>query len=330
MWRAVLDRAKKSWRVSLGAGILGALVLAFRYAVRPIARPKLPETISPAIFATRLLPTSRGQIVYHESGQGEPLLFVHGVYVGASSYEWSKVYPFFAGTHRTMAMDLLGFGESERPNQPLSAADQVDVLAQFLQAKGDKEPATLVASGLAGGFAAMLAAQHPDLVQRLILVMPIGELAGIPRRYRIISKVPLFKRALYRRHISGQAQVKKWLERYGFTQAEAVTAEDVNVISYFAQQWGAEYAVFRWLSGRFDLDLERRLSEIPHPVTLIWGDKVAYPPLEQAYRLQPVARRCSLAVMEHTGLLAALESPQAMVDVLGRELDRTIRVFKAG
>jgi pimeloyl-ACP methyl ester carboxylesterase len=330
MWRVFLDRAKKSWRVSLGAGILGALVLAFRYAVRPIARPKLPETISPAIFATRLLPTSRGQIVYHESGQGEPLLFVHGVYVGASSHEWSKVYPFFAGTHRTMAMDLLGFGESERPNQLLLAADHVDVLAQFLRAKGDKEPATIVASGLGGGFAAMLAAQHPDLVQRLILAMPIGKLAGIPRSYRIASKVPLFKRALYRRHISGQAQVRKWLERYGFAQAEAVTAEDMNVISYFAQQWGAEYAVFRWLGGKLDLDLERRLSEIPHPVTLIWGDKVVYPPLEQAYRLQPVARRCSLVVLENTGLLAALESPQAMVGVLCRELDRTIRVFKAG
>jgi pimeloyl-ACP methyl ester carboxylesterase len=72
------------------------------------------------------------------------------------------------------------------------------------------------------------------------------------------------------------------------------------------------------------------LSEIPHPVTLIWGDKVSYPPLEQAYRLQPVARRCSLVVMENTGLLPGLESPRTMIDVLSRELDRTIRVFKAG
>lgn len=330
MWRAVLGRIKKSWRVSLGAGILGALVLAFRYAVRPLSRPKLPEAISPAIFATRLLPTTRGQIIYHESGHGDPLLFVHGVYVGASSYEWSKVYPYFAETHRTMAIDLLGFGESERPNQPLSVTDHVDVLAQFLRAKSDGEPATIVASGFGAGFAAMLAAQHPDLVQRLILVMPIGEIAGMRRRHRIVSNIPIFKRALYRRHISARSRVKKWIERYGFVQADAATAEDVDVITYFAQQWGAEYAIFRWLSGRFDLDLERRLSEIPHPVTLIWGDKVPYPPLEQAYRLQPVGRRCSLVVMENAGLLAALESPKAMMEVLSRELDPTIRVFKAG
>src|ERR1700676_4401735 len=108
MWKKLMAQGRKIWGVSLGAGLLGAFVLTLRYALRPSAKPKLPDSISPAIFATRIFYTSRGQVVYHESGQGGPLVFVHGVYVGASSYECSKVYPTFAGPNTGWALELRG------------------------------------------------------------------------------------------------------------------------------------------------------------------------------------------------------------------------------
>src|ERR1700740_2345302 len=135
MWKKLLARGRQIWGVGLGAGLLGAFVLTLRYALRPSAKPKLPDAISPAIFATRILYTSRGQMVYHESGQGAPLVFLHGIYVGASSYEWSKVYPHFAATHQVLAVDLLGFGESERPDVLLSADDHVPIFTELLVAK---------------------------------------------------------------------------------------------------------------------------------------------------------------------------------------------------
>jgi pimeloyl-ACP methyl ester carboxylesterase len=153
MWKHLLARGRRFWRVSVGAGLLGAVVLTLRYALRPSAKPKLPDAISPAIFATRILYTSRGQMVYHESGQGAPLVFLHGVYVGASSYEWSKVYPHFAATHQVLAVDLLGFGESERPDVLFSAADHVRALVEFIRAKSGGERASIVASGFGAGFA---------------------------------------------------------------------------------------------------------------------------------------------------------------------------------
>ena len=75
MWKKLLARGRRIWGVSLGAGLLGAFVLTLRYALRPSAKPKLPDAISPAIFATRIFYTSRGQVVYHESGQGGSLGF---------------------------------------------------------------------------------------------------------------------------------------------------------------------------------------------------------------------------------------------------------------
>jgi pimeloyl-ACP methyl ester carboxylesterase len=334
MWSKFLAWGRKVWGVCLGAGLLGALVLAFRYALRPGGKPQLPEAISPAIFATRILYTRRGQLVYHESGQGDPLLFLHGIYIGASSYEWSKVYPHFAATHQALALDLMGFGESERPDGTLSAADHIQMLNEFLRAKCGGEPATIVASGQSAGLAAVLAAQHPELIHRLILLMPTGAIepgsGQIPRRHALFAKMPLVNRIFYLRYLSTRVQVRSWLRSFAFADPDRVSEETIEVLSNCAQQFGAERAIFQWLSRRLNTEFEKRLADIAQPVTLVWGDKAKYPPLERAYRLQPVPGQCSLIVLENTGSLAPLESPQKVIEMLARELDPTIRIYKAG
>jgi pimeloyl-ACP methyl ester carboxylesterase len=334
MWKKLLAQGRRIWGVSLGAGLLGAFVLTLRYALRPSAKPKLPDAISPAIFATRIFYTSRGQVVYHESGLGSPLVFVHGVYVGASSYEWSKVYPHFAGTHQVLAVDLLGFGESERPDQPFSATDHVQALVEFIRAKSGGERASVVASGLGAGFATLLAAQHPDLVERLILLMPVGRVEfgrrRLPKRYGLFSRVPIANRTVYRRYLSTRIRIRAWLKSFGFVDPEKIADETVDVFTNCAQQFGADRAIFQWMSRRFDLDLEKRLGELSQPVTLVWGEKAVNPPLETGYRLQPIAKQCRLVVLPNLGLLAPLESPMQVAEALRKELDQTIHIFKAG
>ena len=119
--------------VSLGAGLLGAFVLTLRYALRPSAKPKLPGRDLAGDFCyPDLLYQSRAGSLPRIGARG-PLVFLHGVYVGASSYEWLKLYPHFAGTHQVLAVDLLGFGESERPDVPMSATDHVQALVEFIQ-----------------------------------------------------------------------------------------------------------------------------------------------------------------------------------------------------
>jgi pimeloyl-ACP methyl ester carboxylesterase len=262
------------------------------------------------------------------------LVFVHGVYVGASSYEWSKVYPHFAGTHQVLAVDLLGFGESERPDVPLSATDHVQALVEFIRTKSGGERASIVASGLGAGFATILAAQHPDLVQRLILLMPIGRLEfgrrQLPKRYGLFARVPFANRTFYRRYLSTRIQIRAWLKNFGFGDFEKITEETVEVLINCAQQFGAERAIFQWMTRRFDLDLEKRMAELSQPVTLIWGEKAVNPPLESGYRLQPIAKKCSLVVLPNLGLLAPLESPMLVAEALTKELDPTIHIYKAG
>ena len=217
---------------------------------------------------------------------------------------------------------------------PLSAVDHVQVMAELIRAKCGGERASIIASGLGAGFATVLAAQHPDLVHRLILLMPIGRVEfgrrRLPKRYGLFSRLPLINRTFYRRYLSTRIQIRAWLKSFGFADPEKIADETIEVLTNCAQQFGAERAIFQWMSRRFDLDLEKSLAELSQPVTLIWGENVVDPPLESGYRLQPIAKQCSLVVLPKLGLLAPLESPMQVAEALAKELDPTIRIFNAG
>ena len=324
---------KKLVGVGLGAGLAGALLVALKYAFRPAGKSPLPESISPAVFATKVLHTSLGHVIYHEAGGGPPLLFVHGACLGGSSFEWSKVYPEFAGRFRVLAPDLIGFGESQRPAARLSAADYARMLAEFIRStcSGDQVP-IVVGSGLGAGFCVYLASQHPELIARLLLYMPTGSrefgFGRLRRSTRIASHIESLQRFLYRNYQSTHDAVRNWLAA-GFVDASRLTDEAVEVFTTCAQQSGAEYAIRNLHAGRLDFDLEARIGSIKTPVTLVWGSEPGQPSLEFGERLQNTVPQCNFVVIPRVGAFAPLEDPAALVATLGEQLDPALRVVRS-
>jgi pimeloyl-ACP methyl ester carboxylesterase len=332
--RKPILKPKHAWRVGLGAGILGAVLVALKYALRPPTKRRVPDTISPAVFATKVLHTSLGQIVYHESGSGQPLLFIHNIGLGASSYEWSRVYPEFAASYRVIALDLVGFGESARPAVSFAAADYVRTLAEFIRALDWDQPPILVASGLGAGFCVYLATQHPELVSRLILHMPDG--TGHVGAYRLtlftrlLYRTPLLARFLYRNHLSTKSAVAHWLRKVVFLDPAIVTDEMIDVFATCAQQPAAEHAALRWLGGKLSFDLDARLQTLPMPLALLWGDERTPELSDHGLRLQKLLPTSTLTLISGAGVMAALEAPGEMIAALDEQLRSELRVLKAG
>lgn len=327
-------KPKHAWSFGVGAGILGAVLVALKYALRPPTKRRIPDTISPPVFATKVLHTSLGQVVYHESGAGQPLVFVHNVGLGASSYEWAKVYPEFAARYRVLAPDLVGFGESARPAVRFTAAEYARMLAEFLRAIEWEQSPILVASGLSAGFCVILAAQHPELVSRLILHMPngTGELTGAPMTFfsRLLYRTPLLARFIYRNHVSTKSSVAGWLRKVSASDPGIVTDETIDVFATCAQQPAAEYAALAWLSGKLGFDLEARWRTLSSPVALLWGDEEPSEPESRAFRFQRLLPTSTLTVISRVGAMAALEAPEAMIGALNEQLRSDLRVLKAG
>lgn len=310
---------KKGLGMGLGAGLLGAAVLALRRRP-PAPQPSLPDIISPSVFARRVQRTTRGQIVYHVSGEGAPLVFLHDLFPGAASYEWSKIYPLFAGSHRVLAPDWIGFGESERPDRPLRAEDYAQSLQEFCRATcGGRRP-VIIASGLGGALACLAAAQHPEFVARLILFHPRGTArwldAWVPAPLRALAWTRQGRQWIYRHRLRNPEAIAAWLERRRSPDGALDLREAVSVFSSFARQYGAAWALARMMSGRFQIEQLPRLDEVCAPLTIWWPAHGAGAlPDDLAER-----RAVRLEVLEACGPLAPLDRPLDLAAPLRVEL----------
>ena len=310
--------------VGIGVSLLGALALALRHRSRVAERDRIPDEISPAIFATRAANTSHGDIVYHVCGSGAPLVFLHGMFLGASSYEWSKVYTRFAMDREVLAPDLIGFGESERPSTPLDAEQHVESLAEFLRAACPGQPAILVASGLTCQIALLLTARHPELVARLVLFLPTRlQESGQAQTMALFSGsvIPGVGRFIYQRHTSRIPFIRAWLSRTGYSNPENLAEETVDVLASSAQQYGAEHAILSLLKNRKKFDASPRLADIHQPAHILWPGKAKGFPLAEATALCRQLPKTSLEVLNDCGAFAPMETPETLIRSLAHWLD---------
>jgi len=304
---------KKGVGMGVGAGLLGAAVVALRLRARPAPQPSLPDVISPSVFARRVQRTTRGQIVYHVSGEGDPLVFLHDLFPGAASYEWSKVYPQFASSHRVLAPDWIGFGESERPDRPLRAEDYARSLQEFVRATcGGRRP-VLVGSGLGAALACLACAQHPELAARLFLFHPVvtADLLApwVPRPLRSAAWTARGRHWIYERYLAKPACIERWLAGRRSAGDPIDLAEAVSVYSSFARQYGAEWSVSRIVSGRFRLDALPEADRLCVPTIVWWPERAtdvmptlgARPPV----RLDLLKGAGGLAPLDRAGDLSA-------------------------
>jgi 3-oxoadipate enol-lactonase len=114
-----------------------------------------------------IIPTADIDTYYEASGQGDSLLFIHGL--GATTTSWSLQVPAFSEHYRVITYDLRGHGRSSRPPGPYGIPQFAGDAAALLQALGCG-PTHVVGLSLGGAIAFQLAVQRPELVRTLTVV----------------------------------------------------------------------------------------------------------------------------------------------------------------
>ena len=107
-------------------------------------------------------------IYYEVTGQGEPLLFIHGL--ASSSRSWKKQIPFFAQYYQVITFDIRGHGRSDRPLRApysikLFAADAVELMKTL-----GIDSTHVVGFSMGGMVAFQLAVDAPEMVRSLVAV----------------------------------------------------------------------------------------------------------------------------------------------------------------
>ena len=130
--------------ISARAAILGCLLLA--------ATPWVSAWGATAPKSYRVEVSAPGQdpteLHVEEAGHGPPVLLLHGL--GGSTFAWRHIVPGLARTHTVYAIDLKGFGRSDKPlDDRYSAADQAALITAFLRQR-DLRGVSLVGHSFGG------------------------------------------------------------------------------------------------------------------------------------------------------------------------------------
>ena len=128
-------------------------------------------------------------------GSGPPLLLVHGI--GGDADGWAFCFEAFSRSHRMIALDLPGFGRSDKPRIEYHIAGFVETIERFLlNLKIDH--VALLGESLGGWIAASFALKFPKIVDKLVLV----DAAGV---WGNITKLPIDVRVSTRDHMGGSS-----------------------------------------------------------------------------------------------------------------------------
>lgn len=124
---------------------------------------------------------SQGKLFWREVGKGPTLVFLHGAWHDGN--QWLPVINHLSGKYHCLAPDLLGFGESDRPDVHYSIHLEVECLAEYLETLNLKQ-IYLVGHCVGGWIAASYALRYAEQVAGLVLIAPEGvEVDGARRNW---------------------------------------------------------------------------------------------------------------------------------------------------
>ena len=120
---------------------------------------------------------------YLEEGSGEPVILLHGGGAGADGYSnWHSTIPLLAKHFRVLALDMLGFGKNEKPDETkftYSQSARNDHLVGFIEALG-LTGVTLVGNSMGGATSIGATVKRPDLIRKLVLMGSAGITRHLP------------------------------------------------------------------------------------------------------------------------------------------------------
>ncbi len=289
----------------------------------------------PPGFGQKVINTSLGFMVYYtqtaapwliaETVDLPELVFLHNFGGGASAYEWSKVYPAFAATHRVLAPDLIGWGESAHPVRDYQISDYLTTITEFIR-HTCRSSVIVVASSLTAAFTIRLAIQQPFLFQALFLVCPsgfndFGQSAGRRLPLQVIN-TPLLDSIIYALGAENEVAVRNFLQSFLFAKPERVSEEMVQAYLASAQQKDAKFAALAFLRGNLYFDLSLYIQQLTIPTVIFWGEEAQFTSVKLGRNLaslNPNVIRDFQAIAD-AGVLPHLEMPEVFIGLLQRHL----------
>ena len=256
------------------------------------------------------------------SGTGRDIFLLHGF--ASSTYTWEKVIPYLTGQgYHVWALDMKGFGWSDKPED--AKYDTVTLMQEvnkWMDVIGLKD-VVFVGNSLGGAIAVLMALEHPDKTDRLILI----DSAGYPIKKPLVirmAKMPFAGEIT--RLFFGRCVVESILKEVFFND-DMVTEEKID--AYF-HRMSTENAVDAQTALARSFDFEalssytRRIPDIKNRTLIIWGENGEWIPLESGHKFRKDLSNSTLVILPECGHIPQEEKPEQtaklIIDFIERDL----------
>jgi pimeloyl-ACP methyl ester carboxylesterase len=244
------------------------------------------------------------RIHYYTRGDGPPVVLIHGL--ASRGDDWAPLLPALANDHSVYALDLLGYGSSDRPrNVDYSIALEMDVVRGFLDSLQIRQT-DLIGVSMGGWIALKLAAEHPERVRRLVLVDSAG--FNFPTTLTADSFTPDNIEEL-QKLIDLQTDRAPHIPAFVARDFLRVNREHAWILK----------SQFTSMLSRRDL-MDGRVSTVTMPTLLLWGTRDLLTPYSLAVRMQHELPNARLVPLNGCGHLAIVDCKAAALPAIEKFL----------
>jgi pimeloyl-ACP methyl ester carboxylesterase len=221
--------------------------------------PHYPDDVQTATVDGR-------EIAFVDRGEGEPLLFVHGL--GSNLSLWRETLDAFDDSHRVLALDLPGYGLSDKEDVPGTMSFFAEVVAGFLDERG-VETVTAVGVSMGGQVGLTFALKLPERLRRLVLVSPAGIEQFTPEEAEALNNATTAEGIVN----TPDQQVRQntalnfaeWSDEYAWIVEQRHALSERDDFEAYAK------ANARSVAGMLKADVRDRLGEIDVPALVLFG-----------------------------------------------------------
>lgn len=248
-----------------------------------------------------------------ERGEGPPVLLIHGF--GTNTFTWRHISPDLARDHRVIAVDLKGFGRSDKPfDERYAASDQAELLTELILER-DLRKLTIVGHSFGGGVALLLALEADTRLKgriaKLVLLDTIAYPQAIPVFFKLLDRPVLSQVGVRMAPPSVQIQMAL---RIAYFDNSKIGADEIAAYAEPMKTAAGKHALIHSARQIMPPDAEKitaRYATIALPTLILWCDHDRIVPVEIGLKLAREMPNASFRIVDECGHMPQEEQPEA-------------------
>lgn len=274
----------------------------------------LAKSIQSRAIATPLSPSAIATTYVHQGSGGIPILLLHGF--DSSVLEFRRLLPLLASKNETWAVDLLGFGFTDRIAEIPFSPTAIKTHLYYFWKTLIQKPVILVGASMGGAAAIDFTLAYPEVVEKLVLIDSAGMAAGSTMSKYMFPPLgylatEFLRHPRIRNSISRAAYKNKSLAS---VDAQLCAAMHLQMLS-----WNKALIAFT-KSGGYS-SFKQKLTQIKQPTLILWGNEDRILGTADAPKFKQAIAQSQLIWIEDCGHVPHLEQPQTTAQHILKFMD---------